>query len=154
MRISTEGDTESCRSPSPRFHQNRLTPLTRLFHTSIHCKSQRKRSSSSCVFFFLETSPNCAVASLPPPSVRPGASSGLRPTLRSLAGNQEERGKSDTLAALGVCQSVKCVRGESPQRSAHTPFPRKKKHPLDNEILTYALSLRLSTWTLDEFPRN
>lgn len=102
---------------------------------------------------FLETSPNCAVVFLPPPSVRPGASSGLRPPLRSLAGNQGKRGKSDTLAGLGVCQSVKCVRGESPQRSAHTPFPRKK-HPLDNEILTYALSLRLSTWTLDEFLRN
>lgn len=58
------------------------------------------------------------------PSVRPGASSGLQPPLRSLGGNREEkRGKSDTLAGLGVCQSVKWARGETPQQSAHTPSP-------------------------------
>lgn len=60
----------------------------------------------------------CSVWSL---SVRPGASSGLLPPLRSLGGNQEKRGKSDTLTGLGVCQSVMCARGESTQQSAHTP---------------------------------
>lgn len=60
----------------------------------------------------------CGVLSL---SLRPGASSGLLPPLRSLGGNQEKRGKSDTLTGLGVCQSVMCARGESTQQSAHTP---------------------------------
>lgn len=34
------GDMDSCRSPSPRFHQNRFIPLTGLFHTSIQSKSE------------------------------------------------------------------------------------------------------------------
>lgn len=68
----------------------------------------------------------CSVLSL---SVRPGASSGLLPPLRSLGGNQEKGGKSDTLTGLGVCQSVMCARGESTQQSAHTPRLPPKNTP-------------------------
>lgn len=85
--------------------------------------------------------------SLPPSRCH---SSGLLQLQEEIRRGEKRRGKSDTLGGLGVCQSVKCERVETPQQSTHIPSPWK--HPLDKETgYSHTLTARLSTRTLDEF---